>query len=500
MREQPPEYAATAEELDPIEFAGLNEPRGLRINKPENIPGYVLFAPLISDTTYLIDRQGRVVHVWKSEHAPSSEYLLDDGHLLRGARLPDAPRFNAGGQGGRIEKVTFEGERVWWFDIADEASLLHHDFQLMPDGNILAIAWEAVSAEDAIARGRDPELTPGAGLWPDLVVEIEPTAAGGNIVWQWRAWDHLIQNRNPALPNYGEPEDNPGRVDINAGPPLPVLTAAELQREKSLNQIPGNATLEDLGSDLHHSNAISYNPELDQIAISVRAFSEIWVIDHATSAADTAGPDGDLLYRWGNPAIYGHQSSVSTGLGRQHDVRWIPAGCPGAGNLMAFSNDGFGVTAPVSQVLEIAPPLVADGRYEIEPDRPYGPTELVWCYSDGDFHSPFISGAHRLSNGNTLVTFGPQGRFVEVTTSGEIVWEYWSPYSGELRMPDGTLPQPGAPFMYSTFRATFIPSDHPAVSGRDLEPLDPQPPPSVLREQELAPFRVNAFQSERLSK
>jgi hypothetical protein len=88
-----------------------------------------------------------------------------------------------------------------------------------------------------------------------------------------------------------------------------------------------------------------------------------------------------------------------------------------------------------------------------------------------------------------MIAFGPQGRFVEVTADGEIVWEYWSPYSGEVRLPDGSLPQPGSPFMYAAFRATFVPADHPALAGRDLSPLDPQPAASILREAELAPFR-----------
>jgi hypothetical protein len=33
-------------------------------------PGYVLFAPLLSGTTYVIDTSGRVVHTWRSEFAP----------------------------------------------------------------------------------------------------------------------------------------------------------------------------------------------------------------------------------------------------------------------------------------------------------------------------------------------------------------------------------------------------------------------------------------------
>jgi hypothetical protein len=31
------------------------------------------------------------------------------------------------------------------------------------------------------------------------------------------------------------------------------------------------------------------------------------------------------------------------------------------------------------------------------------------------------------------------------------------------------------PMTYFQFRSTFIPADHPALAGRDLKPLDPQP-------------------------
>ena len=240
---------------------------------------------------------------------------------------------------------------------------------------------------------------------------------------------------------------------------------------------------------MFHSNAIDYNAALDQIVISVRSLSEIWIIDHDTTTREAAGPAGDLLFRWGSPKAYGHQDSESAGLGHQHDIRWIPAGYPGAGNLMDFSNEVTHASPPYSQVVEFVPPVGANGRYTLGAEQPFGPDQAAWTYSDNGFFSPFISGAQRISNGNTLVTFGPQGRFVEVTTEGEIVWEYWTPYSGEVRMPDGSWPQPGAPFVYATFRATFIPADHEALAGRNLEPLDPQPAPSVLREEELAPFR-----------
>ncbi len=499
---EPTENSAAAEPdskshdgTDMLALAGIDEPRGIRINAAGVLPGYVLFTPLISDTTYLIDRAGQVVHTWQTDFAPASEYLLDDGHLLRGARVPAAPRFNAGGQGGRIEKIAWDGQIVWSFDMADESGLLHHDFAPLPNGNILSIAWENKTPEEAAAAGRIADKTPAAGIWPDLIVEIEPSMpTGGKIVWEWHSWDHMVQNQDPALPNHGDPAAHPEKIDINAGPPLEPVTAEQLAEAKVRGQVPPNATVEDRGSDIHHSNAIHYNAALDQIALSVRSFSEIWIIDHALSTQEAAGSAGDLLYRWGNPETYGRADDSFHSLGHQHDIRWIAQGSPGAGNLLAFSNDAGNAEPPYSEVVEFRPPMDANGRYALEAGRPFGPTAPVWTYADNGFYSPFISGARRLANGNTLVTFGPQGRFVEVNTDGEILWEYWSPYSGEVRLADGSLPQPGRPFMYAAFRATFIPADHPALAGRDLAPLDPQPAPSVLREEELAAFRTEGTQ------
>lgn len=472
---------------DMIKLAGVEEPRGVRVNKAGNLSGYIMYTPLISDTTYLIDRQGSVVHTWKSDYAPCSEYLLADG-LIRGARLPDAPRFHGGGQGGRVEKLSWQGELVWSYEQADETRLSHHDFAVLPNGNILSLCWEGKTKEEALQAGRSPQEIPEAGLWPDMVVEIEPISSGGKIVWEWHSWDHIVQNHDSDLPGYGEPGQYPRKIDINAGPALEQITAQQLAQAKALGQTPGNATLEDWGSDMYHSNAIHYNAGLNQIAISVRSLSEIWVIDHGLSTEQAKGIAGDLLYRWGSPENYAVNSSAH-GLGHQHDVRWIPPGYPGAGNIMIFSNDGKNVAPPRSEVVEIQPPVNTDGSYKDPDEGGFAPTQPVWRYSDGDFYSPFISGAHRMHNGNTFITFGAQGRFVEVNTEGQIVWEYWTPFSGEVRMADGSLPQPARPFMYAVFRATFIPQDHPALIGKNLAPLDPQPAPSILREEELAPFR-----------
>jgi hypothetical protein len=156
----------------------------------------------------------------------------------------------------------------------------------------------------------------------------------------------------------------------------------------------------------------------------------------------------------------------------QHDVRWIPKGYPGEGNLMIFNNGPGRPDGAYSSVIEIHPPVDTNGNYTIAPGGRFGPDKPGWKYTAPNkrtFYSDFISGAHRLINGNTFICAGPQGRFLEVTLTGDIVWEYKNLYSGNAPNPAGDPP-------YSVFRVTHIPQDHPALAKRDLQPLDPQPP------------------------
>ena len=235
---------------------------------------------------------------------------------------------------------------------------------------------------------------------------------------------------------------------------------------------------------MHHINSIDYNPELDQIILGSPDLHEIFIIDHSTTTAEAAGhvggrwgKGGDLLYRWGNPQNYNRGDSTDQKLGGQHDAKWIPDGYPGAGNIMVFNNFVNSSQGGYSTVLELNPPLSDDG-YLLTDSRSYGPDDPVWKYMAADTHSffaPFISGAHRMSNGNTFITQGPAGRYFEVSPAGEILWDYLTPYAGYVKMQDGTFPQPVGPLLYATFRATHIPIDHPAVTGKALNPLESQP-------------------------
>jgi hypothetical protein len=364
--------------------------------------GYTLYNPNNSRTTYLINMKNEVVHTW--QHARSggyAVYLLENGNLLRPATLPNA-QLQAPAYSGLIQEVDWHGNVVWEYTYASATYIAHHDIEPMPNGNILLIAYEVKSAAEAMAMGR----TTNAALWPDHIVEVRPLRpTGGEIVWKWHAWDHLVQDKDPAKPNYGVIADHPGRLNIN----LP-----------SLGFGPSSA-------DWLHVNGISYNPEREEIVITSHNQSELWVIDHSTTMEEAAGSTGgrrgkggDILYRWGKPSNYGKPGTTVFDV--VHGPYWIPKGLPGEGNILAFNNNA---KARASIITELTPPRDAQGNYILESGAAFGPVSPVWTYSNSAaFFSNHLGGNQRLPNGNTLISEATKGRFLEVAPSGEVVWSY----------------------------------------------------------------------------
>ena len=189
----------------------------LRVRTDGATPGYTLFAPLQSGSTFLIDLDGSVTHEWKTELSPGNAvYLLPSGNLLRCVRVEDNPPFRGGGIGGRLQELEADGSVVWDYSLATDVFHHHHDIEPLPNGNILAIVWERLSTSEAVKLGRDPEHIPENGWWVDAVLEIEPVRPdGGKIVWRWSSADHLIQDFSEEAGGYGEIPLHPERIDAN---------------------------------------------------------------------------------------------------------------------------------------------------------------------------------------------------------------------------------------------------------------------------------------------
>ena len=358
---------------------------------------------MYSGSTYLRESDGSVNHTWSSSFMPGCMVRwMGEGKILRTIRVGVGP--GGGGAGGGAQIINWDGTVEWDYRYNTNGLLSHHDACVLPNGNVLLIAWETKTRTDAIAAGRNPSYVTSQGFLPDHIIEVQPSGpTSGIIVWEWHAWDHLIQDYDPTKPNYGVVADHPELVDVN----YPTSTR----------------------SDWMHSNSIDYNERFDQIVISVRYFSEIWVIDHSTTTAEAAGhtggdsgKGGDLLYRWGNPQAYDRGTSSDRKLYEQHDSNWIDEGCPGAGNLLIFNN---GVGRYYSSVDEIVPPVDANGLYSITSGAAFGPTSPIWSYNPTPtFYASHLSGATRLKNGNTLICNGENGKLFEVTPDETTVWQY----------------------------------------------------------------------------
>jgi hypothetical protein len=436
----------------PVHAQEAPEARGLVLNSERAAPGYTLVAPLSSGETSLVDLSGNTVHSWKSDKPPGhSVFLLDNGHLVRAERI-DNPLFFGGGQGGRLREFDWDGALVWEYTLSDEKFCAHHDFEMLPNGHVLLIAWENRSADEAKAAGRDPQGLEG-GFWPDCVLEVEPVRpVGGKVVWEWHAFDHLIQDRDPKLAHHGDVAAHPERIDINAGGAerAPGADPEELAKLKKLGYVgdepqqrrgarggPGGPGM---GADWLHTNAIDYRADLDLIVLSAHNLSEIWVIDHSTTTAEAAsskggkrGKGGDLLLRWGNPQTHKAGKKDDRQLSGQHDAQWIAPGLAGAGHMLVFNNGGRGDSRQ-STVDEVALPLDEAALAKSMDVQALAALRPCWSFSSAAISAGHISGAQRLANGDTLVTNGETGRLVEVDGKGEVVWEWLSPLKGDLRM------------------------------------------------------------------
>ncbi len=394
-------------------------PTGVTLYQPARAySSYVLFDGR-DGRSYLIDMNGNTVHSWPYTGFPVE--MID-------------PKINNGKRGHIIcqkEPEIFSNETllvvdwdahvVWeWGEKAPGGTAKqNHDQARLPNGNMLVLAKLVSSIPE---ESEEP-------VNDQAIYEVSPE---GEVVWTWISSEHIEE--------FGF-----------TGEKKALLFRQTMRPRSSLFVIND---MEPLGPNRwFHGGDERFHP--DNIMIDSREGSFIAIIEKKT---------GKIVWQMGPdyPASYDHSKKSFTGklprpvdaICGQHDAHMIAEGLPGEGNVLVFDNQGAAGFPPIylnmfpgSRVLEINPKT----------------EEIVWQYDASrsgrpfwTFFSSFISSARRLPNGNTLICEGMNGRLFQVTTRGEIVWEYVNPHFGEWTDHDV---ESGGSLSNWVFRAQPIPYD-----------------------------------------
>ncbi|HEY4333314.1 MAG TPA: aryl-sulfate sulfotransferase, partial [Ilumatobacteraceae bacterium] len=275
-----------------------------------------------------------------------------------------------------------------WIDL----SIPHHDIQLMPNGDFLALARTTHPVTAAFRKAQCPDDNSDWDVTSDVAVEFDPS---GKILHTWDDFDAIDYATHPSK-----------ELCVTTG-----LYASQKDRDWS------------------HANAIVYDPKRNVVLMSVRHQDAIIAFDHE----DTIGPQKDV--RWifgpngtipltGDPAFHQHAPELEAD-----------------GSIMLYDNGNFrpgttvggGTAAPYSRAV----------HYDID-DSSANPADWkatqVWddrfTNPDGTpVYSDFLGDAKHLANGDVIVDNGGimdaggfyRVRVVEVspapTTGGDIVMD-----------------------------------------------------------------------------
>lgn len=416
----------------------------------QNFNGYTLYNNLNSTTTYLIDKDGNIAHSWSlPTQCNYAVRLKPNGNIVRGA-VNTGNSLNGAAVGGKIQEFTPNGTLVWEYVYSNSSHVSHHDFCLLPNGNVILTAWEVKTAAQLTQAGKQNATT---SKWPCHFVELQPSGTTATIVWEWHFWDHMIQDVDATKDNYGVVADHPELFDINA------IT--------NTGGGPGG------GGDWFHTNGISFNEQKNQLVFSSRYASEIFIIDHSTTTAEAAshsggnsGKGGDFLYRWGKPANYNGTGS-QTIPAAVHDPQWIEDdGRLNGGYIQFMNNSGLGNNSSAVDAID-AP---ENGNlYTLSAGPSYAPS--AYTYRHACLTSNSGQGASDvMSNGNLFVCVS-NGYMYEVNQAGTVVWQY----------ADG----PAKAFRYECDHPGIIallgedPCGIAALSEKALERMDIYPNPST---------------------
>lgn len=383
---------------------------------------FVLYAGA-DGTTHLIDMNGNEIRRWKEVGAPSR---MVPPNLTNGARGQIGVQLStvvssvgepAGLSHNRtIGFVDWDDHvlREWGVAAPGGAARQHHAWQRLPGGGLMV-------------QSHGLRTIPGFGnrsMIDNVLLEVDPT---DKIVWRWALSDHLDEfGLSPAQVAAMQRTSDADYFHLND---VFVLGPNRWADAGDGRFAPGNLLLVSRGTNV--------------TAIVSRATGHVvWRI----------GPDFPADDPFGARPV---PRAVDQTLGA-HNGQMIERGLPGAGHILLFDNQGGGSGYP-----EMPTPVTGGSRViEIDPVT----KQIVWEYmarfsgrADWTFYSPLASSAERLPNGNTLISEAVHGRFFQVTPTGDIVWEYISPFVGPIPMkPLAGRPAPMSNF---TFRIQAVPYD-----------------------------------------
>ena len=405
---------------------------GLIQSTPTAFDGYTLFSPEKNENVYLINNCGEKVNTWIFSERPGLTcYLLEDGNLLRAGK-------------DSLEIRDWDNNLIWSYSVAQLGNQ-HHDIEPLPNGNILLVMADNYSNAAIIAEGRDPSVT-NTNFKLDRIIELEPTTPGNaNVVWEWKFFDHLVQEFDNTRPNFGDVSTSPELLDLN-------------YYDAESNQ------------DYTHVNSIDYDADLDHILISARHLNEIYIIDHSTTTQEAAGhtggnsgKGGDFLWRWGNPHVYQSGTPGDQKIGQQHDAKFIKSG-PFQGMISCFSNEAFGFD-PFSSSVHIIQPDETGGIYAMS-GMSFLPFDNYWSWTgtlNGDpLFGDFKCGFQVLDDGHMIITETEKGKASEIDSTGNLHWQYIVPHGSSL------MNQFDTPIENEIFRAERYAGSYVGLNGQDL--------------------------------
>jgi hypothetical protein len=422
---------------------------------PGAFDGYTMLNPLAYDTAYIINNCGEVINQWTSAYQNGMfAQVTKNGTLYKSGISVNNTSIQAGGASGILQEFDWNNNLLWEYEIADSNSRLHHDVEILPNGNLLGIVWERKDSLACVNAGRNPVNLSKNGMWFTGVLEIKPLYPdSAEIVWEWHAWDHLVQDYDSNRLNFGDISVSKGLLDINHN--------------------------DKLSPDWAHVNGIDYNVQLDQIVMSSPMFNELWIIDHSTSsieaASDTGGlsnKGGKLLWRWGNPATYGEGQSNDQRLFFQHDCQWVTEGSRFVNQISVFSNRDTisGHLGSIVKVLNTNYDSL-NHSYPLTNDNTYYPNNPSFSYGLVDsLFAPRVSGLQFLPNDNVLICSGTNGHLIEIDSANNYVWQYVLPINaiGNIQNQGTYIPSRTNLFNVKRYDKNFV-----GFNGLPINPGNP---------------------------